>query len=267
MIQLVETESVFDAIGDIDARGLYYGKSVLGSGKLLGKERGFIKYKDKTICEVVGFEVARRLGVRVANYVGWWTKEGSWDGPVNEGIPYGVGIVCDFLPDLREINLFTANNMAERDTDFLTSFLVSSLFLRDEPSGLGESQGKLYGFDFETMFALCMPQIIMNDGGEEHLEKHLRIFENGLSGLYEFMQSYARKLDLSDEFRKRIHALAVTNVDERRKWTYIRNHPLADLLTAYFTAQVTIVVNLLRQERKLLPQSVVDWRRLAKRRP
>jgi len=113
-------------------------------GELLDTRYAVLKFKPYSICEVLAYQLANYIGIRVPHFKGIWTRDPI---KVNRNETSGlfrVGILIEYLNNIRRISWERA---VERDPVMVAKILVLCIFDRLEWGELIEFDGNIYFID------------------------------------------------------------------------------------------------------------------------
>jgi len=229
-------------------------------GSILGTDRAFMKFRAKSVCEVVGSQMAACLGVRIPRTVGVWSKEEGVLGRYNSYRPYRIGAVIEFIPDLCDVPLSAA---AEQFPDLAARVAALGAFSRDEWGEIGIAPDGPAVFDFDFMCGLVIPEELMASSPEAQ-ERELESAEDAYSRLskphIEAVLDEARSLSIADAVVGHLRTMCRWNRRTCREVVEITGHPLARVISAFQArlvgSRLNTAAQMLGEERQQLP----NWR-------
>lgn len=230
-------------------------------GSLVGTERAFLKFRSHSACEVVGFQVAACLGVPVPRTVGIWSEEEGVLGKHNPYQPYRIGVVIEFLPDLRNLAFLAA---AEQFPDLAARVAALGVLSRDEWGEVGVTPDGPTVFDFDFMCGLVVPEDLMACSPQDR-RTELESIEDGYSRLdkphIEKVLDEACSLSIADAAVGHLRFMCRWNQRRRRAAVEIAGHPLARVLSAFQARLVGRRLNAAAQMLSENRQPLPDWRK------
>lgn len=148
----VETDFALVKLNALDATSILpAGDHTPVDASVLGLPSALIKYRSTTICEFLGYQLARLAGVDTPQAVGFWL-----DTQTETAEPCRIGIAVSWLDAAVHTTLDTVSVISSR---VAAAILVLSLLSRDEYPEILEHDSKTFVVDLEFLFPMLLPDV------------------------------------------------------------------------------------------------------------
>ena len=216
------------------------------------------KCKDKTICEVFGYLLARLLQLPVPCFQGLRFGEpftvGTYTARANQ-----LGLLIELIPNIAHVPL---DELAVRDKRLTARFLTICFFDRYEWPQVFESGGSLYALDLERVGPLMLIDQFegdcegsIRDGLLCREAEYVRTSGCALSEI----RSEADRLGVTDEVELELRNMSSISGETLQRELSITGHPYATLLSAFFQGAVSKRQAALCAEMGIQPWPQFDW--------
>jgi hypothetical protein len=219
------------------------------SGAAVSSKYAVFKYRENSISEIFGLQLALALGLPIPRWAAIWTSQDaeSSAGPGRlRNHPYRVGVLVPYLPRLQEIDLET---LATYHPRVAAAALVLQLFNRFEPVQyfLDEERRPVL-LDFEPLLAsLPLDHLMASDSAERDRALHLAARNFEIEFDLAFSVDTAKQLGVGSILEGQLTWLMHTNPADHKRWVSVDGHPLADMLSRFSTDLVTARVGRIRE--------------------
>lgn len=200
------------------------------SGEILGTDSAMLKFGDVTVCEVLGYQLAGVVGAPVARMEPVWTDRSVRVGPGDRAQPYRVGIVVEWLGQVRRLGWEEAAN---RHRHACAGALALCLFDRYEWVEFVEVGGRGYILDLERLLPPYTPGTWMELAPEDRVEAIRDAEEEytwGEARTKKHVYRTALQLNLLTELRSAVRHLTELSLAALRQKFHLPQHPLESLL-------------------------------------
>jgi hypothetical protein len=221
--------------------------------------RALFKCCDISISEVFGYLLAKLLGVPVLRFQAvWFDKEAML--PNGYQVPVGnLGVLIEFLPNLRQISLET---LASRDKKLTANLLVFYFFDRYEWPEIRESGTSLCVLDLERIgpvmeideFA-CECRRSLAASLQYREREYVQMSQDASAEVLAEAKNINVLTCINDEFAR---ISQISPADLQHQLT-IKGHPLSPLLSAFFQSAVSRRQGILSDKMGFPSWPVVDW--------
>ena len=222
-------------------------KVLLADGHLLGCQRAILKFEPGSICEVLGYQLATALGMRVPRMQGVWTP---FAGSFGTGYKYKacrVGILIEELVN-REC-LICISGIEEEQLDRIGRDIVARTLALCAFAGnewgqfVPTEEGCIYFIDLEDVLgALVPPEDLMTLGpsgrelAPERLKEAHDRWESWHRPSIKAVFREADRLRISELVRGHLCQLYNLPRSDRAKLVSVAGHPLAQEISEFAAA-------------------------------
>ena len=232
-------------------------------GDLVGSRRALLKMKQFSVNEVLGYQLAKAIGVRVPRMQGIWPREAVDVPPDGRIAAFRIGIVIQYLDETSGVSWEDA---AVRDADGTAKALLLCVFDRHEWGQFLAADNVLYFVDLERILPPMFPEELVGLSPEERREE-LEHFEKSYArgDLRAIREAFevAKDLRLEHSLEEEARSFCRVPVGPLRAAVSITGHPLAPLISAFSARALANRRNVLAEWVEAPAHPLTDWGPLA----
>jgi hypothetical protein len=262
MSQLIELNNVERLLNEAEPITNEAEPFTASSGLVLdvgGLGKSIFKFKEFSVCEVFGYQLASAIGLRVPSMRGVWTREVVRTAE-DRADPGRIGILVEYLNDWKPLSFERA---AARDSLAVAQALALCVFDRDEWGEFGLSGHKVYFVDLERLLPRILPEVLFPASEEKCAEwlHNLEVpYNQGDSWAIGEVLKEAEKLGLQEQVRQELQRLCSLNPDTYYQLLEISGHPLGGLLSRFASCVFGTRLNSISEWFDLPTHKVPAWR-------
>jgi hypothetical protein len=258
MSELMELHNVAKLLEETD-------QSILGIGlgmvteAVPGVPKSIFKFKPTSICEVLGYQIAEAIGVRVPKMQGFWTQE-AIQSRRHYADPGRVGILVECYEDWKPLS---RKHAVELDAVQAARALALCVFDRFEWGEFGLSDGKVYFVDLERLLPPIQPDVLLASSEIDCVERlndlEVGYSQEDFSAIGEVLEE-AERLDLQDRVEQELQRLCRLKPERYGRFLTISGHPLDKLLSRFAASVFGHRLNSIAEWFDLPIHEVPAWR-------
>jgi hypothetical protein len=221
--------------------------------------KSIFKFKLGSVCEVLGYQIARAVGVRVPQMQGIWTRE-AIQRRAEYMAPGRIGILVKYHEDWRRVG---RKHAMELDPVQAARALALCVFDRFEWSEFGLSSGKLYFVDLERLLPPIIPEALLEASEIDRMERlhdlEVEYSQEDFSAIGEVLEE-AERIDLQDRVEQELQRLCCLKPNTYSQFLEISGHPLDELLSRFAAYVFGNRLNAIADWFNLPTHEVPSWR-------
>lgn len=228
MHKLIELDNVNKLLNGSCKYG-YYDGMVSDVG---GFAKSLFKFRETSVCEVFGYQIASAIGVRVPKMQGVWTKEYVRCKEISAD-PGRIGILVDYHEDWK---IISRDHAVEYDPKAVVSALVLCVFDLFEWGEFALSNDNIYFADLERLLPRMSPEVLLLANEKDRTQcLHDLEIEYSRENIYaiDVVLKEARRLGLQSEVEQKLQQLCLVGTDGYYQFIEISGHPLDKLLSRF----------------------------------
>lgn len=197
-----------------------------------GMHEAILKFESTSVCELLGYQIARAFGVRVPRMRGFWTRV-AVDFKRTHATPGRIGILVEYYEDWEPVGREKAAILDPIQTARSIALCVLD---RHEWGEFGRSGGKLFFVDLEYILPVIKPEelvAVSEPERRELLRERQGEYSRGDHAAIGEVLREAKQLNLRDLVVQELRRFCRIRPTEYCQFFEVAGHPLGALISRF----------------------------------